>query len=58
MRSGTRWAAAIILMAMFAIGGCEREGPAERAGEEVDEAVEETGEGIEELGEGAEEQTN
>jgi hypothetical protein len=37
------------------LGGCEREGPAERAGEEVDEAVEESKEAVEERKEAAEE---
>lgn len=31
---------------MFVLGGCEREGPGERAGEEVDEAVEEAEEAV------------
>lgn len=35
--------------------GCEQEGPAERAGEEIDEAVEEAGETLEEAGEAIEE---
>ena len=37
-------------LALLGIGtlGCDREGPAERAGEQVDEAVEEAGEKMEE----------
>lgn len=36
-------------MAMAALGsaGCEEQGPAERAGERIDEGVEETGEALE-----------
>lgn len=41
---------------MIGLGGCpEEEGPAERAGEEIDEAMEETGEEMEEAGEELEE---
>jgi predicted small secreted protein len=45
------------LLAMFAIGviGCEQEGPAEKAGKKIDNAVEEAGEKIEEAGEKIEE---
>ncbi len=57
MWSGMRWATAALLMALFIIGGCEREGPAERAGEEMDEAVGEAGEQAEQMGEQAQEQT-
>lgn len=44
------------VMLMFAgslavLAGCEQEGPAERAGENVDEGVERTGEGIDRAGE-------
>lgn len=31
--------------------GCEQEGPAEKAGEKIDEAVEKTGDTLEEAGE-------
>ena len=34
----------------IALPGCEQQGPAERAGESIDNAVEETGEKIEEAG--------
>ena len=61
----------IVLVAFFALGGafgCEREGPAERAGEKIDEtmeqaqerteeAVEEAGEALEEAGEEVKEST-
>ena len=36
------------------ISGCEREGPAERAGEAIDEAIEDAGEAIEDAGEAIE----
>lgn len=45
---------ATAILALVLLGGCE-EGPAERAGEDIDEAVEETGEGAEEAGEETEE---
>lgn len=40
-------------LALLGIGtlGCDREGPAERAGQQVDEAAEETGEKMEEAAE-------
>jgi hypothetical protein len=43
------------LVALFLLGGCEEQGPAEEAGESVDEAFEETEEGVEEAGEETEE---
>jgi PBP1b-binding outer membrane lipoprotein LpoB len=43
------------LIALFLLGGCEQEGPAESAGEEIDEATEETQESLEEAGEELEE---
>jgi hypothetical protein len=48
----------ILIAGAFTIGlsGCpEREGPAERTGEEIDETVEEGGEEMEEAGEEVEE---
>jgi hypothetical protein len=38
--------------------GCEKEGPAERAGENIDEATEQAGERLEESGEEARENAN
>ena len=38
------------------LGGCEQEGPAERTGEEIDEAVEETNKQLEEAEEKAREE--
>lgn len=43
----------LIGMSVAAFGGCEREGPAERAGEKLDEAGKRTGEALEEAGEKA-----
>ena len=45
---------AILLLVVglgFGIGACERKGPAERAGEQVDKAVEGAGDKIEQAGE-------
>jgi len=38
---------AVLAGALVFLGGCEEEGPMERAGEEVDQAVEDTGDAIE-----------
>lgn len=47
--------AAMIAGLMFAgLSGCEREGPAERAGKAIDEAVEDAGEALEDAGEAIE----
>jgi hyperosmotically inducible protein len=45
----------IFITAFFMVGlsGCPEEGPAERAGEKIDEAVEDAGEKMEETGEKA-----
>lgn len=39
-----------IAVLIFALAGCEKEGPAEKAGENIDEAVEEMQEKAEETG--------
>jgi hypothetical protein len=39
----------------FTLAGCERQGPAEEAGENIDEAVEETGDAMEDAGDETEE---
>ena len=46
----------VLLAGLFLAGlsGCEREGPAERAGKAIDEAVEDTGEALEDAGEAIE----
>ena len=56
MLNSIRWAVVTALVTLFVIGGCERQGPAERAGEEVDEAVGAIGEKAEEGAEQAQEQ--
>ncbi len=40
----------LLTMTTVFISACEKEGPAERAGEKVDEAVEEVGDEVEEAG--------
>lgn len=47
------------LFAIFLLnlGACEREGPAERAGERVDKATEQAGESLEQAGEKVEKQS-
>jgi hypothetical protein len=54
----TRILSLMLLAVMFALGtaACEREGPAERAGEDIGEAAEETGEAIDEGMEEAEDE--
>lgn len=45
---------AILLLVVglgFGIGACERKGPAERAGEQIDKAVEGAGDKVEQVGE-------
>ncbi|MFP4084687.1 MAG: hypothetical protein ACLFP9_05670 [Desulfonatronovibrio sp.] len=49
----------VCVLAFLGAGyGCEQEGPAERAGEEIDEAMEETGDELEEAADEAEEATD
>ncbi|WP_018123162.1 hypothetical protein [Desulfovibrio oxyclinae] len=46
----------LCLLAFFAVAfGCEQEGPAEKAGKQVDQAIEEAGDSIEEAGDKLEE---
>lgn len=50
----------IVLAAVLLLGGlngCEKEGPAERAGEKIDETVEQAGEQLEKAGDKAQEAT-
>jgi hypothetical protein len=52
--------AVALLMAMM-VGGlaaCDNQGPAEEAGESIDESMESAGESIEEMGESIEESAN
>ncbi|ADE14740.1 conserved hypothetical protein [Nitrosococcus halophilus Nc 4] len=48
---------ALLLTGSVFLNGCEQEGPAESAGEKVDETMEEAGEKMEEAGERAQEAT-
>lgn len=48
---------ACIGMLTFALGACERQGPAERAGEKIDEAAEEVGDSMEKAGDKLKEAT-
>ncbi len=43
-------AAAAIGMLMLALGGCQKEGPAEKAGKEIDKAVSSAGDQIQAAG--------
>jgi len=51
---------AILAVGLFAIAlsACDEQGPAEQAGEAVDNAAEEAGEAVEDAGDAAEEATN
>lgn len=55
IRRLTRISLTALIAGVFAIGisACENEGPAEKAGERVDEAIEETGDTMEEAAEEA-----
>lgn len=57
--SATNRTAAIVLAALAAagiamLGGCDDKGPAERAGEQIDESVEDAGEAMQDAGEAVE----
>jgi hypothetical protein len=50
-RNASRIAAAIASIALIAVvGGCQKEGPAERAGKQVDKAVDKVGQQVEKAG--------
>lgn len=42
--------AALTMSALMALGGCQKEGPAERAGKQVDKAVDNAGRQLEKAG--------
>lgn len=48
----------IISLMFLTFVACESEGPAEKAGETVDQAIEETGDAIEEAGDAVEKATD
>lgn len=61
MNKTTRTLFFLILLALFsasALTGCEDPGPAEQAGQDIDEAVEEAGDKLEEMGDEVEEETD
>ncbi len=50
-RKASRIAAAIASIALIvAVGGCQKEGPAERTGKQVDKAVDKVGQQMEKAG--------
>ena len=54
-----RWIMCVLMsFAIFAFGACESEGPAEKAGEKIDEAAEEAAEKVEEAADAVEEKTD
>lgn len=48
----------LLALTLTVLAACEREGPAERAGEKVDKAVEQTGDQMEKAGEQVEQKTD
>lgn len=53
----TALVAAFALAAGVSLAACEEEGPAEQAGESIDESAEEAGEAVEEAGEEVQDST-
>ncbi|MFZ7110658.1 MAG: hypothetical protein ACOWYE_03160 [Desulfatiglandales bacterium] len=53
-----RWIYFALFIAALSISGCEKEGPAEKAGEKIDETIEEAGEKMEEAGDKIKEKTD
>ncbi len=45
------------MLLVLGLGACERQGPAEKAGERVDEAVQNTGDAVEDAGDKVEDKT-
>lgn len=46
----------VVMLMALGLGACEREGPAERGGEQMDESTERAGEAMEEAGDEAEDE--
>mgnify|MGYP000539457362 CR=1 FL=1 len=57
-RNGRNWALSVTLALSVLALGCEREGPAERAGERVDRGVEKAGDSVERAGERSRDRVN
>ena len=63
-KNGTRRITSALFALLFALGGgavltgCEDQGPAEEAGEEIDEAVEDAGDAVEDAADEIEEETD
>lgn len=49
---------AILALSTFSFTACDKEGPAEKAGKKIDEAVEKSGDKIEEAGDKVEDALN
>ena len=58
MNNAFPWCMGIFLSLVLVFSGCEQEGPAERAGETIDEAVESVGDAIEDAGESVQDAAN
>lgn len=58
MRIGTLFALLLTVLFSFGLSACDRDGPAEQAGEDVDRAIENAGERMEEAGDKAEDATD
>ncbi|WP_376692444.1 hypothetical protein [Wenzhouxiangella sp. EGI_FJ10409] len=62
-RNGTR-IISVLFALLFALGGsailtgCEDQGPAEKAGEEIDEAIDDAGDAIEDAGDDVEDEAD
>lgn len=50
--------AVLLALSVGVLAGCEEQGPAEEAGEEIDEAVDEAGDELEEAGDEIEDDTD
>jgi hypothetical protein len=57
-RLGTLAQAVFVMSLAFGLGACEKDGPAERAGENIDNAVEEAGDKLEHAGDEVENKTD
>lgn len=58
MRIGTLYALFLAVLFSLGLSACDRDGPAEQAGEDVDRAMENAGEQMEKAGDKAEDATD